>query len=167
VLGNAGTHDRLVRELAVGADVGVVFVEYDRSLLNAVHVRVVARNAPLPWQVYSMGEGCGSGVTPQTFAVDLDKTRPIVRPVAGQQGDTVVPAKDFPYKVSANDPQVLDFDIRTKAHDVSWYLEVDWSSGDRRGTVRVDDGGEPFRASALEGRPMYDYWPEKSEWKAR
>ncbi|HEY6888305.1 MAG TPA: alpha/beta hydrolase [Solirubrobacter sp.] len=31
VLGNAGTHDRLVRELAVGAGAAVVFVEYDRS----------------------------------------------------------------------------------------------------------------------------------------
>ena len=31
VLGNAGTHDRLVRELAVGADAALVFVEYDRS----------------------------------------------------------------------------------------------------------------------------------------
>lgn len=31
VLGNAATHDRLVRELAVGANAAVVFVEYDRS----------------------------------------------------------------------------------------------------------------------------------------
>src|SRR4051794_29594843 len=31
VIGNAGTHDRLVRELAVGAGAAVVFVEYDRS----------------------------------------------------------------------------------------------------------------------------------------
>jgi acetyl esterase len=31
ILGNAGTHDRLVRELAVGATAAVVFVEYDRS----------------------------------------------------------------------------------------------------------------------------------------
>jgi acetyl esterase len=31
VLGNADTHDRLVRELAVGAGAAVVFVEYDRS----------------------------------------------------------------------------------------------------------------------------------------
>ncbi len=30
-VGNAGTHDRLVRELAVGAGAAVVFVEYDRS----------------------------------------------------------------------------------------------------------------------------------------
>src|SRR3982751_449476 len=31
VLGNAATHDRLVRELAVGVGAAVVFVEYDRS----------------------------------------------------------------------------------------------------------------------------------------
>jgi acetyl esterase len=31
VIGNAGTHDRLVRELAVGANTAVAFVEYDRS----------------------------------------------------------------------------------------------------------------------------------------
>ena len=31
VLGDAATHDRLVREIATGADAAVVFVEYDRS----------------------------------------------------------------------------------------------------------------------------------------
>src|SRR3954452_24340884 len=31
VLGNADTHDRLVRELAVGTGAAVVFVEFDRS----------------------------------------------------------------------------------------------------------------------------------------
>src|ERR687894_825077 len=31
VLGNAGTHDRLVRELACGAGAALAFVEYDRS----------------------------------------------------------------------------------------------------------------------------------------
>ncbi|MFC5268764.1 alpha/beta hydrolase [Kribbella qitaiheensis] len=31
ILGNAGTHDRLVRELAVDVNAAVVFVEYDRS----------------------------------------------------------------------------------------------------------------------------------------
>ncbi len=31
VLGNSGTHDRLVRELANGVEAAIVFVEYDRS----------------------------------------------------------------------------------------------------------------------------------------
>ncbi|MDQ0844313.1 hypothetical protein [Streptomyces sp. V1I6] len=139
----------------------------DSVVINAVHVRTVARGAALAWNAYSMGEGCGSGVTPQTFDIDLDAGRPVVKPVAGTDGDLTVPAKDFPYKVASNDPQVLNFDVHTEGHDVSWYLEVAWSSGDRSGTVRVDDGGRPFRTSAAEGRPMYDYWPDKGEWVAR
>ncbi|MET7622149.1 helix-turn-helix transcriptional regulator [Streptomyces sp. NPDC005408] len=136
----------------------------DSVVLNAVHVRVVGRNAPLDWDAYSMGDGCGGGVTPQTFDIDLDAGHPLVKPVAGQDGDTVVPAKDFPYKVASNDPQVLNLDVHTEGHDVSWYLELDWSSGDRRGTVRVDDGGKPFRTSAIEGRKQYGYWPDRSAW---
>ena len=31
VMGDSATHDRLVRELAVGADATVVFVDYDRA----------------------------------------------------------------------------------------------------------------------------------------
>jgi len=31
ILGNAGTHDRLVRELAVGVNAAIAFVEYDRA----------------------------------------------------------------------------------------------------------------------------------------
>ncbi|MFF0059948.1 helix-turn-helix domain-containing protein [Streptomyces sp. NPDC005279] len=139
----------------------------DSVVLNAVHVRVVARSAPLDWKAYSMSYGCGGGITPQAFDIDLDAGQPLVKPVAGQDGDTVVPAKDFPYKVASNDPQVLNLDLHTEGHDVSWYLELDWSSGDRRGTVRVDDDGKPFRTSAIKGRPEYGYWPDKSAWVAQ
>ncbi|MFC4606307.1 helix-turn-helix domain-containing protein [Streptomyces maoxianensis] len=154
-----------------GVDGGHMFLQLtatgktaDSVVLNAVHVRVVARSAPLDWKAYSMSYGCGGGITPQTFDIDLDAAHPLVKPVAGQDGDTVVPAKDFPYKVASNDPQVLNLDLHTEGHDVSWYLELDWSSGDRRGTVRVDDGGKPFRTSAIEGRTEYGYWPDKSAW---
>ncbi|MFI8828418.1 helix-turn-helix domain-containing protein [Streptomyces sp. NPDC053431] len=133
-------------------------------VLTALHVRIVERDTPLKRAAYSMGDGCGSGITPQTFDVDLDAPRPYVKPVAGQDGDRVVPAKDFPYKVATGDPQVLNLDVHTEEHVASWYLELDWSSGAERGTVRVDDGGQPFRTSAIEGRPTYGYWPDKGEW---
>ncbi|GGR37308.1 hypothetical protein GCM10010497_44990 [Streptomyces cinereoruber] len=137
----------------------------DSVVITRVNVRVVGRSAALPWSAFSMGEGCGSGVTPQTFAVDLDRPQPGVRPVAGRNGDITVPAEDFPYKVASDDPQVLRFDVTTKAHDVHWYLEVEWSSGDRRGTIRVDDGGRPFRTSATAGRPSYVWWVDPGEWR--
>ncbi|MGW7367174.1 helix-turn-helix domain-containing protein [Streptomyces sp. NPDC054841] len=136
-------------------------------LITDLHVRVVGRKTPLAWQAYSMGDGCGSGVTPQTFDIDLDNARPLAKPVAGQDGDTVVPAKDFPYKVSTRDPQVLNLDVHTEGHEVTWYLELAWSSGDRKGTVRVDDGGKPFRTSAFDEGKLHHYWPEKGEWIAQ
>ncbi|MFD0372688.1 helix-turn-helix domain-containing protein [Streptomyces sp. NPDC127114] len=133
-------------------------------VLAKLHVRVVERDKPLDRTAYSMGDGCGSGITPQTFDVDLDAPRPYAKPVAGQDGDGVVPAKDFPYKVATGDPQVLNLDVHTEQHATAWYLELDWSSGDKKGRIRVDDGGEPFRTSAIEGRPTYGYWPDKGEW---
>ncbi|MFG2330729.1 helix-turn-helix domain-containing protein [Streptomyces sp. NPDC048604] len=133
-------------------------------VLTRLHVRVVEKSEPLERSAYSMGDGCGSGITPQTFDVDLDAPRPYLKPIAGQDGDRVVPAKDFPYKVATGDPQVLNLDVHTEQHAASWYLELDWSSGGEKGRIRVDDGGQPFRTSAIEGRPTYGWWPDKGEW---
>ncbi|MFI7129352.1 alpha/beta hydrolase fold domain-containing protein [Nonomuraea sp. NPDC050153] len=49
VLGNAGTHDRLVRELAVGAGAAVVFVEYDRSPEARYPVAIEQADATAQW----------------------------------------------------------------------------------------------------------------------
>ncbi len=49
ILGNAGTHDRLVRELAVGAEAAVVFVEYDRSPEAAYPVALEQGYATARW----------------------------------------------------------------------------------------------------------------------
>ncbi|GAA2384874.1 hypothetical protein GCM10010420_04040 [Streptomyces glaucosporus] len=118
-------------------------------VLKDLHVRVADRKAPLAWNKYATGVGCGGEVSTQHFAVDLDAGRPDAVPGPGQ--------RDFPYKVSEDDPEVFYVTASTDAHDVSWYLELEWSSGDRRGTLRVDDRGTPFRTSSAEGRPTYAY----------
>jgi acetyl esterase len=51
VLGNAGTHDRLVRELAVGAHAAVVFVEYDRAPEAQYPVAIEQAYAKARWIV--------------------------------------------------------------------------------------------------------------------
>ena len=56
VLGNAGTHDRLVRELAVGADAAVVFVEYDRSPEARYPVAIEQGYATAQW-IVARGRG--------------------------------------------------------------------------------------------------------------
>ncbi|MBB6350266.1 acetyl esterase/lipase [Nonomuraea muscovyensis] len=49
ILGNAGTHDRLVRELAVGADTAIVFVEYERSPEARYPVAIEQAYATAQW----------------------------------------------------------------------------------------------------------------------
>jgi len=66
VLGNAGTHDRLVRELAVGTGAAVVFVEYDRSPEAHYPVATEQGYATAQWIVR---EGEGNGLDPERMAV--------------------------------------------------------------------------------------------------
>ncbi|MFI6124109.1 helix-turn-helix domain-containing protein [Streptomyces sp. NPDC051064] len=133
-------------------------------VLNGLHVRVLGRNAPLAWGAYSMGNGCGGGITPQTFDIDLDDSRPRTKPVAGEDAGVVVPAKDFPYRVSSTDVEVFHVDAHVEGHDVTWYLELEWTSGGRSGMLRIDDGGKPFRTSSLTARPSYYYRSDTAQW---
>ncbi|MFD6281363.1 helix-turn-helix domain-containing protein [Streptomyces sp. NPDC060209] len=133
-------------------------------VLNGLHVRVLGRNAALARSAYSMGNGCGGGITPQTFDIDLDDSRPRSKPVAGEDAGKVVPAKDFPYRVSSTDVEVFNLDAHVEGHDVTWYLELEWTSGGRSGTLRIDDGGKPFRTSSLAARPEYYYRSDTAQW---
>ncbi|MYW30470.1 transcriptional regulator, partial [Streptomyces sp. SID2119] len=134
-------------------------------VLKGLYVRVVSRKAPLPWSAYLMGNGCGSSIVPQTFASDLDTGHPIMTPVPGTRGDRTIPAEPFPYKVSSEDVEVFNLDMKAGGYDVSWYLELKWSSGGREGMLRIDDHGKPFRTSGMRGRPMYTYGNDEVKWE--
>ena len=66
VLGNAGTHDRLVRELAAGTNAAVAFVEYDRSPEAHYPVAIEQGYATARW------------ITREGAAHDLDPERMVV-----------------------------------------------------------------------------------------
>nr|WBO81176.1 helix-turn-helix domain-containing protein [Streptomyces sp. SBE_14.2] len=133
-------------------------------VLEALRVRVVGRTAPLQGNAYAMDQGCGGALTPRFFSVDLDKDRPIARPMDGSDAGTPIPAMRLPYRVSAEDPEVLLVTARTEGCACDWYLELDWSSQGRTGTIRVDDDGRPFRTTAIKGLPRYLYDTEAREW---
>ncbi|MFK4687575.1 transcriptional regulator [Streptomyces pristinaespiralis] len=126
-------------------------------VLESLQVRVAARRAPEPRNVYRMDSGCGGSLTPRMFDVDLDMSRPVARSVAGNDAGEPIPAVSFPYRVSATDPEVLLVTGRTVRCDCEWYLQLRWSSGGRTGTVRIDDDGRPFRTSALADGAVHDY----------
>ncbi|WP_017237178.1 helix-turn-helix domain-containing protein [Streptomyces sp. SS] len=139
-------------------------------VLQALHVRVVGRAAPLVRNAYRMDGGCGGAVTPRHLAVDLDRPRPLARPVdgydaSGAEGRTI-PAVAFPYAVTVSDPEELLVTARTAGCDCRWYLELAWSSEGRSGTVRITDGGQPFRTSSVAGRPSFAYDDMSRRWVA-
>jgi len=69
ILGNAGTHDRLVRELAVGVQAAVVFVEYDPSPEAQYPVAIEQGYATARWIVR---EGASKGLDASRLAVAGD-----------------------------------------------------------------------------------------------
>ncbi|WP_319196545.1 helix-turn-helix transcriptional regulator [Streptomyces sp. AK04-3B] len=128
-------------------------------VLEALHVRVVDRVTPADrsGSAYSMYEGCGAVLVPRYFAVDLDARRPLARSKPGNDPDRPAPAIGFPYQVSLRDPEVLLLAARTESCTCDWYLDLDWSSQGRSGTVRIDDHGRPFRTTSVKGLPHYWY----------
>src|SRR3954453_10338734 len=69
VLGNADTHDRLVRQLAVGTGAAVAFVEYDRSPEAQYPVAIEQGYATAQWIVR---EGAANQLDPNRIAVAGD-----------------------------------------------------------------------------------------------
>ncbi|WP_405990006.1 helix-turn-helix domain-containing protein [Streptomyces sp. NBC_00986] len=131
-------------------------------VLKALRVRVIGRTAPAPGTAYSMAQGCGGDITPRYFGVNLDAHRPLVHPEPGRDTGRTVPVAHLPYRVSATDPEVLLVKARTGTCDCRWYLELDWSSQGRTGTLRVDDHGKPFRTSGIKG--LRHLWYSSKGW---
>ncbi|MFJ6069790.1 helix-turn-helix domain-containing protein [Streptomyces sp. NPDC093065] len=118
-------------------------------ILEDLHVRVVSSGPALDWNQYVMGNGCGGQVDTKSFDVSLDLGTPTATPIGGQ--------RDFPYSVTESDAEVFHVTAHTSGQDVSWYLELEWSSGGRHGITRVDDHGRPFRTSASRDASYYAY----------
>ncbi|WP_334664476.1 helix-turn-helix transcriptional regulator [Streptomyces cyaneofuscatus] len=135
-------------------------------VLEALRIRVVARRGPAEGRVHRMSSGCGGALTPRMFDVDLDTERPVARSVPGNDtGEPIAPVS-FPYRVSAADPEVFLVTGRVARCDCDWVAELRWSGGGRSGTVRIDDGGRPFRTSGAPGRPVHDYDYGARRWVA-
>ncbi|MBO0811073.1 MAG: alpha/beta hydrolase fold domain-containing protein [Microlunatus sp.] len=101
VLGNAGTHDRLVRDLAVGADAAVVFVEYDRSPEAQYPVAIEQAYATTQWIV---AHGAEQGLDATRIAVAGDSVggnmAAAVAIMAKQRGDVTFCNQSLYYPVT-------------------------------------------------------------------
>ncbi|WP_049578262.1 helix-turn-helix domain-containing protein [Streptomyces sp. SBT349] len=135
-------------------------------VIEALHIRVDERRAPLDWPAFDMSLGCGGALTPASFTVDLDAERPVARPSDGFDGDTGTELKPpgLPFAPTATEPLALRVSASTRTCDCSWYIELVWSGGGERGTLRVDDDGRPFRTSGNGEETAYQFAFETETW---
>lgn len=112
VFGNAGTHDRLVRELAVGAGAAVVFPEYDLSPEATYPVAVEQSYATAAWVAR---QGAEHGLDTSRIAIAGDSVgggmSAAVTLLAKQRGDV------------AFRQQVLFYPVTDAAFDTDSYHE--------------------------------------------
>ncbi|WP_400994988.1 alpha/beta hydrolase [Agromyces sp. GXQ0307] len=149
VLGNAGTHDRLVRELATGAGAAVVFVEYDRSPEARYPVAIEQGYATAQWITAS---GAEHGLDASRLVVAGDSVggnmAAALAIMAKQRGDVAFRHQSLYYPVTdaaqdtdsyrefADGPFLL-------AKSMAWFWDAYLPDADRRGEITAS----PLRAS--------------------
>jgi hypothetical protein len=110
------------------------------ALLQAMRPIVLSRQAVTGQLAPHLGV-----VQPRPFEVLLDEDPPRIMPIQ-TPGSSAAP--NFPFKVAPDDPEVFDLTVRTSNGVVFWILELDWTCSGRRGTLKIDLGGKPFRTAA-------------------
>lgn len=152
VLGNAGTHDRLVRDLATGVDAAVVFVEYDRSPEARYPVAIEQAYATAQWIT---SHGAEEGIDATRIAVAGDSVggnmAAAVTIMAKQRGDVTFCHQSLFYPVTdaaqdtdsyvefADGPFLL-------AKSMAWFWNAYLPDEDKRGEITAS----PLRATLEE-----------------
>ncbi|MFE6132208.1 alpha/beta hydrolase [Streptomyces sp. NPDC056437] len=157
VLGNAGTHDRLVRELAVGANAAVVFVEYDRSPEATYPVAIEQAYAAARWIT---ARGAEEGLDTARLAVAGDSVggnmAAALTLMAKQRGDVTFVHQSLYYPVTdaaQNTESYREFAdgpfLTAKA--MAWFWDCYTTDPAQRAQITAS----PLRASLeeLEGLP--------------
>ena len=149
VLGNAGTHDRLVRELAVGTNAALVFVEYDRSPEAHYPVAIEQAYATARWIVH---EGHTQDLDGSRLAVAGDSVggnmTAALAILAKQRSDVTFVHQSLYYPVTdaaqdtANYREFADGPFLT-AKGMAWFWDAYLPEQDKRSEVTAP----PLRAS--------------------
>lgn len=104
----------------------------DPIVVTSAHVTILSRkiSSKNPRKI------CTSGMPTRNFTVNLDDQPPMIRPDGAES--------DFPYKVSASDPEYLHIEFQARRHEVRFYLTIDWVQGGERRSTTLDNEGKDY-----------------------
>ncbi|MEV6655167.1 alpha/beta hydrolase [Streptomyces sp. NPDC051219] len=157
ILGNAGTHDRLVRELTVGARAALVFVEYDRSPEAKYPVAIEQAYATARWITI---KGPNEGLDASRLVVAGDSVggnmAAALTHMAKQRGDVTFLHQSLYYPVTdaAQDTESYR-EFAHGPHLTAKAMEWFWNAYTTDPSQRAEVTASPLRASLeeLEGLP--------------
>ena len=154
VFGNAHTHDRLVRELAVGADAAVVFPEYDLSP-EAKYPTAIEQNYAAAQWVFAHGaeKGLDASVSGDSVGGDMAA---VLTLMAKDRGDVTICHQVLLYPVTAADFDTPSYHQFAEHYFLSregmkWF----WDQYTENDAQRDEIYASPLRATVeqLEGLP--------------
>jgi acetyl esterase/lipase len=149
VLGNAHTHDRLVREIATGADAAVVFVEYDRSPEARHPVAIEQAYAAAQWITT---DGVSKGLDASRMAVAGDSVggnmAAVLAILATQRGDVNFVQQSLYYPVTDAGQDTGSYrefaeGFHLRADAMAWFWDCYLPDTKARGDITAS----PLRAS--------------------
>lgn len=150
VLGGASTHDRLVRELSIGAGTAVAFVEYDRSPEAQYPVAIEQVYAAARW-ITRHGPGHGLDASRLAIAGDCagGAVAAAVTILAGRRGDVTFIHQSLYYPVTdagQNSTTYAEFadGPHLSAAAMAWF----WDCYLPEVAMRSDATASPLRATA-------------------
>lgn len=118
-------------------------------ILTNLRVRVIERRPPFTGTHYTHPGGGPLGE--RYLEVNLDATPPVIIASEVEFGDRPV---NFPYKVSATEPEVFLIYAHTERCDCTWVVELYWTAGDERGSTIINDNGKPFRTTSTQNATL-------------
>jgi acetyl esterase len=149
ILGNAGTHDRLVRELAVGARAAIAFVEYTLSPEARYPVAIEQGYATVQWITR---EGGAHGLDPERIAVAGDSVggnlTAALALIAKERGDVRFIHQSMYYPVTDAGMDTGSYrqfatGYFLTAREMEWFWDAYLPDTDRRGEITAS----PLRAT--------------------
>ncbi|MFE2829365.1 MULTISPECIES: hypothetical protein [unclassified Streptomyces] len=119
----------------------------EELILTGARAEIVARHRPV--RGLHVVNPCGSEAPQRLFTVDLDRSSASLKAVPDDRPDTGgSPFRGWPYAIKRGDAEYFVVRAQSTKYDTEFRLAVAWRSGDRSGTLRLDDHGKPFRITA-------------------
>jgi hypothetical protein len=149
-----GGHTTVVVELQ-GRSGQVVTVDQPQVVISS-------RQAPIRGSAVELSGGCGGTLQHRVFAVNLDERYPTATLVAGApypflqvRGKRSPQAAGVSFTISANDPEYFVIDVTATKVFCRWFLEFNWASMGKSGTLLIEDGTVPFATTATGNDPRH------------